>query len=135
MATTMPRLPSVYVTRSSGSSRVTYLDRARALEQLRALATRLVAIDPRIVEVRLFGSLARMESVPGSDADVLIALHGHPLPRWFDRIPEFSAAFMETDMPVEVFPYTLEELERMKESGSGLVRAARAGVLLASRAE
>lgn len=119
--------------RCSGSSRVTYLDRARAVEQLRLLARRLVEADPRVVEVRLFGSLARMEAVPGSDADVLVILENHPLPRWFDRIPEFSAAFAATDMPVEVFPYTRAELKQLEASGSKLVDSARAGLSLAER--
>jgi len=129
----MPKLPSVYVRRSCGSSKVTYLDRARAVEQLRLLAGRLLASNPDVLEVRLFGSLARGEAIPGSDADVLVVLRHHSQPRWMDRIPEFAAAFDDTDMPVEVFPYTRAELTRLEQTGSGLLRAARAGVLLAER--
>jgi predicted nucleotidyltransferase len=130
----MPKLPSVYVKRSCGSSRVTYLDRPRAIEQLRLLAGELIASNPDVIEVRLFGSLARMESVPGSDADVFILLRRDESPRWFDRIPRFSAAFDATDMPVEVFPYTQDEVDRLEHSGSGLLRAARNGIVLARRA-
>lgn len=119
--------------RSCGSSRVTYLDRARAIDQLRLLARRLVAARPDVLEVRLFGSLARMEAVPGSDADLLIVLRAHPLPRWFDRIPDLMEWFDATDMPVELFPYTRDELRRLEAGGSGLARAAAAGLLLASR--
>ncbi len=86
-----------------------------------------------MLEVRLFGSLAPLEAVPGSDADLLIVLTHHPLPRWFDRIPEFRDAFADTDMPVEPFPYTQAELSRLQSSGAGLARAARRGVLLAAR--
>jgi len=121
------------VIRSSGSCRATYLNRKLAVEQLRLLAGRLVEQDPRVLEVRLFGSLARMEAVPGSDADILIVLSEHSTPRWFDRIPEFAAAFHDTDMPVEVFPYTRDELRRLETGGSGLARASRAGLILASR--
>lgn len=119
--------------RSCGSSRVTYLDRHRAIEQLRLLATDLVASNPDVIEVRLFGSLARLESVPGSDADLFILLRHDEAPRWFDRIPRFSAAFHATDMPVEVFPYTQAEVDRLKQSGSGLLRAAQNGIVLARR--
>ncbi len=129
----MRKLPSVFVKRSCGSSKVTYLDRGKAVEQLRLLGQRLIDARPNVLEVRLFGSLARMEAVPGSDADILIVLDSHPLPRWFDRIPEFSGAFADTDMPVELFPYTRDELEQLEESGSGLTGAARAGMLLGSR--
>jgi len=127
----MQKLPSVYVKRSCGSSRVTYLDRERAIEQLRVLAGKLVEQSPEVVEVRLFGSLARKEAVPGSDADILVVLRDHPLPRWFDRIPEFSEAFAGTDLPVEVFPYTSAECARLTASGSGLIAHARQGLLLA----
>ncbi|MEE9296447.1 MAG: nucleotidyltransferase domain-containing protein [Phycisphaerae bacterium] len=127
----MPKLPSVYVRSSFGSSKVTYLDRAKAIEQLRLLAGRLLETHPEVTEVRLFGSLAGMTAVPGSDADVLIVLTSHTQPRWFDRIAEFQAVFAATDMPVEVFPYTQRELARLEAGGSGLARAARAGVLLA----
>ena len=127
----MRKLPSVYVTRFCGSSKVTYLDRARAIDQLRMLAERLIHDFENVVEVRLFGSLARMEAVPGSDADILIVLKDHDTPRWFDRIPEFSEAFASTDMPVEVFPYTVGECDRLIARGGGLMTAARNGLSLA----
>jgi predicted nucleotidyltransferase len=133
MEQTMPRLPSVYVRRSCGSSRVTYLNRDRAIEQLRLLAGRLFEERDDVQEVRLFGSLARREAVPGSDADILIVLRNHKEPRWFDRIAEFADAFSDTDIPVEVFPYTRAELKRLAESGSGLVKAAESGIRLAPR--
>lgn len=75
-----------------------------------------------------------MDAVPGSDADLLIVLRRHGLPRWFDRIPEFSQLFDDTDVPVDVFPYTREELERLEQSGSNLTRAMRRGMVLAERA-
>ncbi len=87
-----------------------------------------------MLEVRLFGSLARREAVPGSDADVLVVLRQHPLPRWFDRIPEFAAALAGADLPVEVFPYTLDELDRLGGEGSGIGDQARRGLLLAQKA-
>jgi len=88
-----------------------------------------------VLEVRLFGSLARHEAVPGSDADVLVVLQGHPQPRWFDRIPEFSQALQAAGLPVEVFPYTLQELDQMQSAGSGVMAEARRGVLLARQGQ
>ena len=129
----MPKLPSVFLKRSFGSSRVTYLDRTKAIKQLRQLAVRLVESRPEVSEVRLFGSLARMEAVPGSDADLLVVLEKHSVARWFDRIGEFHEWFADTDMPVELFPYTQDELRRLEQGGSGLARAAMAGMTLAAR--
>ncbi len=74
-----------------------------------------------------------MEAVPGSDADLLVVLERHTLPRWFDRIGEFHEWFADTDMPVELFPYTQDELHRLEQGGSGLARAALAGMTLAAR--
>jgi predicted nucleotidyltransferase len=97
------------------------------------LAQQLVERHSAVLEIRLFGSLERMEAVPGSDADVLIIRQADPRPRWFDRIPEFGEAFAATDMPVEVFPYTLAEIEELEAGRSGFIRAARSGTLLARR--
>lgn len=129
----MPKLPSVFARRSCGSSKVTYLNRTRAVEQLRLLLRRLVERNPAVLEVRLFGSLARGDAVPRSDADLLIVLADHPLPRWFDRVPELREAFLDTDMPVEPFPYTQAELARLEATGTGLARAARQGIVLAAK--
>jgi len=97
------------------------------------LSERLVECDERVVEVRLFGSLFRGEAVPGSDADILIVLDSHSEPRWFDRMPEFCEAFVGTDMPVDLFPYTKDELGQMIKSSTGLARAAEGGLILAER--
>lgn len=99
--------------RSSGSVRIVWLDREGAIAELAERARALLAKDPRVLAVGLFGSLARREALPSSDADLLIALNGHPLARWFDRIPEYAAAFADTSLPVEPFPYTLDELRRL----------------------
>jgi len=70
-----------------------------------------------------YASLARGEALPSSDADLLIVLKAHPQSRWFDRIPEYAAAFRGTALPVEPFPYTLQELARLL-SYPGFLRTA-----------
>jgi len=60
--------------------------------------------------------------LPSSDADVLIVLREHPLPRWFDRIAEYAEAFTATSLPVEPFAYTQDELNRMRVTRVGFVR-------------
>ncbi|MGC8780322.1 MAG: nucleotidyltransferase domain-containing protein [Anaerolineae bacterium] len=62
-----------------------------------------------MLAVGLFGSLARGDALPSSDADVLIVLRDHDRPRWFDRISEYAAAFAGVSLPVEPFAYTVEE--------------------------
>jgi len=79
--------------------RIAWLDRDRAIAQVRDAAQRLVARDERVLAVGLFGSLARGQALPSSDADVLIVLREHPQLCWFDRIAEYAEAFTATSLP------------------------------------
>jgi predicted nucleotidyltransferase len=102
--------------------RIAWLDRDRAIAEVRDAAQRLVARDARVLAVGLFGSLARGQALPSSDADVLIVLREHPQPRWFDRIAEYAEAFAATSLPVEPFAYTQDELNRMLATRVGFVQ-------------
>jgi len=109
--------------RSCGSVRIAFLNREQAIAELAECAQQLLERDKRVIAVGLFGSLARGQALPSSDADLLIVLKAHPLPRWFDRIPEYTLAFQGTALPVEPFPYTKDELVRLL-SGPGFLRTA-----------
>lgn len=85
-------------------------------------AVRLMAHDKRVMAVGLFGSLARREALPSSDADLLIVLKEHPQRRWFDRALDYADAFADASLPVDVFAYTLDELTRMASNHSGFLR-------------
>ena len=115
--------PSAVQRRSFGSVKVAFLDRERAIQELVECAGRLLEQDTRVLAIGLFGSLARDDALPTSDADIIIVLRSHPNPRWFERIPEFAGAFDGTSLPVETFPYTLEEMNRLA-SRPGLIRTA-----------
>jgi predicted nucleotidyltransferase len=98
---------------------------------LRRTAQELIAGCPGVQEVRLFGSLAKGNYGPGSDADVLIVLQEDERPL-LDRIPEFLRWFLNASVPVEVFPYTCEEVERMRRQGVSFMRSVdREGIRLA----
>lgn len=96
--------------------KVRFLDREAIFAVLKERACNLFASRPDILEVSLFGSLARGNHAPGSDADIFILLKDDPR-RMIDRIPEFLDYFSGIGVPVEVFPYTAEEIEQMKENG------------------
>ena len=106
--------------RSFGSVRIAFLDRNRAIAELKERAQELLSKDSQVLAVALFGSLARGQALPSSDADLLILLKSHPRSRWFDRIPEYDDAFRGTALPVEPFPYTVEELIRLHSSSTFL---------------
>jgi predicted nucleotidyltransferase len=77
---------------------------------------------------RSAGSLAEGRAVPGSDADVLVLLDRSDR-RWLDRPLDYSDEFAEIGLGVELFCYTLDELQRVP-----LARDARAGgIVLAAR--
>ncbi|MDZ7311690.1 MAG: nucleotidyltransferase domain-containing protein [candidate division KSB1 bacterium] len=68
-------------------------------------------------KVYLFGSFVRGDYRPGSDADIAIVLKQDHR-RLIDRIPEYLDYFADVEVPIDVFPYTLAEVEQMKASNN-----------------
>ena len=116
-----------------GGVRVKFLNREEVLHRLKALAQTLVDFNLDVLEVSLFGSLARGDYLPRSDADIYILLREDPR-RFVDRIPEFLDHFSDSGVAVEVFPYTVQEFEKMKER-SFVSTLQKEKILLASRSE
>ena len=96
--------------------RVRFLNREEIVPRLVTIAEQLLVSNTDVLEVSLFGSLARGNYAPGSDADIYILLKNDPR-RFVDRIPEFLEQFCGVALPVEVFPYTTEEIKRMSDRG------------------
>lgn len=96
--------------------KVRFLNRDEILPRLVTLARQLLASRPDVLEVSLFGSLARGNYAPGSDADLYILLKDDPR-RFIDRIPEFLSHFSAAGLAVEIFPYTLAEMAKMGDEG------------------
>jgi len=102
-------MPSFVVEESWNSVRVFWLQQENLIEEIRKLAQRIGTENPDVKEIVLFGSLAQKRGVPGSDADLLIVLwkDDSPFP---ERIGVWLAKF-DLDFPVDVFPYTVQELD------------------------
>lgn len=114
--------------------RVFALDAERARARLEECARALLRGDPEVEEVRLFGSLARGEAHPGSDADLLVVLRTSRLP-FLDRGAEVLRHFAGAGIGCDVLAYTRDEIERMRAEGNPLIRAIDAeSVSLAVRA-
>jgi predicted nucleotidyltransferase len=107
------------------------MERDRILAELEHSARRLLLERPDVRRVVLFGSYARGDAGLWSDADVLLVLSSSPHGRWFDRIPEFLEYFLDMSVPVDIFPYTEEEVERMDGRGNPLIRTALEGLVVA----
>ena len=107
--------------RSSGSVRIISLDVDTIIKKLRTAAEELKKRDNNVLEVFLFGSLAKGEAVPGSDADIVIVLKKSEK-RIIDRITDFVDSFSDMNIGVDIFPYTIEEIEEFKEKGNSLIK-------------
>ncbi len=90
------------------------LDRETAVENIRNAAQKLISEHPEVIKVVLFGSLADGTAVPGSDADVLLVLKNSSKTRWIDRIEDFMDYFIEIGIGVDLFPYTIDEIEHIR---------------------
>lgn len=107
---------------SSSSVSVRFLDGPKIIEALRKRVEKLAADDPRVESVILFGSLAKGNYTPRSDADICIILRGDDPRRPMDRVPEFLDYFLRAPVPVDVLVYTQAEVERMRREGRRFVR-------------
>ena len=114
-----PRAPSVIQETSSPSVSVFWLDTQDVRRRLRGAARHLGAVHPEIEEVWLFGSLARGEAVPGSDADIQIVLTSSDLP-----FPERSVCYQPEfcGIGADVLAHTRAELQRMRSEGNPFLR-------------
>lgn len=101
--------------------KIIWLDREVVLKKLHQVVGEMAASHPEIERVVLFGSLARGDAVPGSDADLLIILGKSDLP-FLERIPRYMPS--GAGIGVDVFPYTREEFELMLKEGNRLVKSA-----------
>jgi len=106
---------------SSNSVRIFWLDLQTVIKELGVVARRMKARCPEIEEVLLFGSLARGEAVPGSDADLLVILSSASQP-FLERIPRYLPVGLS--LGVDVFPYTRDEIDRMLAGDNHFVRRA-----------
>lgn len=126
-----PNAPSAIQSSSSPSVSVYWLNLDQVRRGLKKAAERLAHKHREIEEVWLFGSLARGDAVPGSDADLLVILRDSTssfLGRMAQYQPEFCG------LGVDVFAYTRADAARMEAEGNTFVRRARAeGILLFQR--
>lgn len=114
-----------------GDVRVFRLDREGTVRRVVEAAGRLVAERPGVEEVHLFGSLARGDAVPGSDADVLVVLEdGAPAePDPADWFPS-----RDIGLGVDLLVWRRSALERAVGEGNPLLRRALAeGRVVAKR--
>lgn len=100
----------------SSSVKVRFINVNEVIEELRSIARKILKKDPNVIGIYLFGSLAKGNCIPASDADILIMLNRGEK-RFIDRIPRFLRHFLNAPIAVDVFPYTKKELDEMINCG------------------
>jgi len=119
---------SAVLERSFGSVRTFWLDKEYIKCQLTKAVDTLRA-DQNVQKIVLFGSFAGNRAVPGSDVDILIILTADSR-RFIDRILYYLDAFSDLGIGVDVFPYTVDELDNPVA-----VTAIRTGTVLFERGD
>jgi len=107
--------------RSLSSVRVISVDWTAVRSGLARWAEGLVREDPNVLGVLLYGSLARDDHVPGSDADLLVVVESSPHPS--RERPEHLPSPL-VPIPADVIVYTKRELRRFLGEGLPFLRRA-----------
>lgn len=115
--------------RSSSSVGNVYKNRKCIINDLKKRAKEIKK-KTKVQEVILFGSMARGDYGLYSDADIILILEKSEKKRYFDRIPEFIDFFLTSPIHVDIFPYTIAEIERMKDNNPFIKRALAEGIKL-----
>jgi len=105
--------------KSSNSVRVVFADKANVLRQLKDYAKSIKRKHPEVERVGFFGSYANNTYGPASDVDLLIILQ-QSSKRFLDRIPDFLPENLS--ICCDVFPYTREEIDRMRKESNSWIR-------------
>jgi predicted nucleotidyltransferase len=99
------------------------------MKDLKAVGREIKVAHPEVKKILLFGSLARNNGVPGSDADLLMILSFSDKP-FLERIPEYLPS--KLPVAIDVFPYTQKEINNMLAEGNTFIkRAMEEGIELA----
>jgi len=106
---------------------VFWLNQGQVRDCLQSAAERLAPLHPEIEETWLFGSLARGDALPGSDADLLIVLSDSQTP-FLDRSARYQPGFC--GVGVDVLAYTRAELMCMQAEGNAFLQHAQSERIL-----
>jgi len=113
--------------------RVFRFDREGTVARLRTRARALLAERADVIEVRLFGSLARGNPAPGSDADLFVVVRDGA-PPFLDRLPDLARAFDGVGVGCDVIAYTESERCALAQRGDRFAHTVLdESILLASR--
>ncbi len=99
--------------------KVVFADKNKILRQLADYTIKVKQSRLEVEKIGLFGSYATDTFGPASDVDLLIILR-QSSKRFLDRIPDYLPENLSVSC--DVFPYTKEEIEKMKREGTPWIR-------------
>jgi predicted nucleotidyltransferase len=105
--------------KSSNFVKVAFANKSKVLRQVKDYARKLKRSSPEVEKVGLFGSYATDTFGPASDVDLLIILK-RSSKRFLDRIPDYIPDNLSVGC--DCFPYTTEEISKMKQDGNPWIR-------------
>ena len=105
--------------KSSNSAKVVFADKNKVLREVNNYAKKLKRTSPEVAKVGLFGSYVTNTFGPASDVDLMIILRGS-CKRFLDRIPDYLPENLSVSC--DCFPYTSEEIEKMKKDNNPWIR-------------
>ncbi len=113
------------------SQKPEYRDPQVIRSQMAEIANQVRNEKPEVQEIILFGSYAAGQPSYFSDLDLLVVLSKDDRPP-IDRTPEFLFLFRDSPLPVDVFVFTREEIEkRTTAKDPFILRALREGIRIA----
>ncbi len=104
-----------------GSPEIISIDRPRLLDELREVAARLVQDDPNVLQIILYGSVAKGRYTPESDIDILIVVR-ESNSKFLERRDAFFPHFLHLPMDVDIKVYTFGEVKKMLENGNPFMK-------------
>ena len=105
------------------SAEKAYRNRDQLIADLRRIAK-------KIQQEKKVKEIARGDYGLYSDADILIILEKSDKKRYFDRIPDLIGYFVNSLIQVDIFPYTVKEIETMRITNQFIKRALTEGIKL-----
>lgn len=112
--------------------RVFRLNRDAVIARLRERAHALLESRADVLEVRLFGSLARGEAGPGSDADLFVVMRDGA-PSFLDRSVDLARYFSGTGIGCDVIAYTESEARQLPLQSTRFAAAVGAEAIVLAR--
>ncbi|MBN2372412.1 nucleotidyltransferase domain-containing protein [bacterium] len=116
---------------SLGSVKFISINRKELIKTLKKSAESLKIKYPEIIDIILFGSIARKEEIGTSDIDIVI-ISKNMKENSFERISKFTKEF-DLKIPLDVLVYNKEEVDCMiKEKNSFIINILKEGISLFS---